>query len=397
MSQELTLIKQENIATISSDASKVLHENQVSQEKCTAAGEALLNRIINEGMTDELDQAAATYIEKSRATVNKMNAKRSPITKLFDEIRKAYTTMENSIDPTKSETIAYKIQAFRNQYAAKKRAEEEERRRQELARQQAEQARKQLKQDIEDDLNNQLQIEINKAINTLTALDNSLTLENYDDTYKKVKEFSTSLPETFIPSLRANIRIPAGININEMREAEEAAKTALKKKFTEMYEELVSENKDYILDRLPSKKANLERIAKANEEEAARLSAQMAERARQEAAEREAEKARKEEEARLAAEAAKQQAEMASLFTQQATVQEYQSKVKVSKKIELLDPKGILPILNTWWAKEGCNLGIEELSKMFKKQITFCEKLANKDEFFIKDNNILYSDDVKAK
>ena len=46
---------------------------------------------------------------------------------------------------------------------------------------------------------------------------------------------------------------------------------SLSKTFNEQYAFEIEEMKTYIIDRLPSKKANLERIVKANNEEAERL------------------------------------------------------------------------------------------------------------------------------
>ena len=128
-----------------------------------------------------------------------------------------------------------------------------------------------------------------------------------------------------------------------------------------------------------------------------RVKAEMEERQRKEAEEREAERKRKEEEEKQKAEMARQQAEMNGLFSEQASMQNYQPKVKVTQKIELLNPEGIMPILSMWWSKEGCTLSVEELSKLFKKQITFCEKLANKDSVYIENESVQYIDDVKAK
>lgn len=397
MSQELTIVKQENISTIVSAAPQSFQDNRMSCQRCVSAGEALLKTITETGMTDELDQQAATFIEKARKTVKKMNDRRSPVTKLFDDIRREFTALENVIDPAKSDTIPYKLQVLRNQYAAKKRAEEEERRRIEMARQQAEQARKQMRQDIEDDFNNQFTAVLNDAVNYLTQLDNSITLANYEAVSETVKNYPTTLPADFLAKLHTTIRIPAGVTIDEVRKVEAETKDRLGKKFTEMYACELQDNKDYILDRLPSKKANLERIAKANAEEAARIQAKMEERRREEAEAQEAERRRKEEEERKKSGAARQQIEMGSLFNAEAAVQGYQSKMKVSKKIELLNPEGILPIIGMWWRLEGCNLSVEELSKMFKKQITFCEKVANKDGEFIEDESVNYIDDVKAK
>lgn len=397
MSQELTIVKQENIQTIVSAAPTSFQENKLSRERCLTAGQKILDAIAQQGMTDELDRQAASYIEKSRKTVKKMNELRSPVTKLFDDIRKEFTSMENDIDPTKTGTIPFLLQQERNKFATKKREEEERRRREELARQQAEKARTQMKQDIEDDFNTQYNTMLNASINGLTALDNSITLANYDEVLQKVKECSITLPEDFLFNLHTTIRIPAGITIDEVRKVEIQVKEQLAKKFTDMYQFEMQENKDFILDRLPSKKTNLERIKQSNAEEAARIKAEMEERERKEAAAKEEERKRKEEEERAKTEMERKSSEIGGLFSEQAVVVGYQPKVKVTQKIALLNPEGIMAIIGMWWSKEGCTLSTEELSKMFKKQITFCEKLASKDNLYIEDESIEYIDEVKAK
>ena len=398
MLTELAIIKQENIQTIVSAAPQSYNDNKLSCERCISAGQSILNTITtNGGMTDELDKEAALFIEKARKTVKKMNEKRSPVTKLFDDIRREFTVIENAIDPTKVDTIPYKLQQYRNQYAAKKRAEEEKRRQEEYKRQQAEQARVKLRQDIEGDFKAQFQTHLNQSINWLTTKDNSVTLENYNTVYSEVKNFSVSLPADWLHNLHTLIRIPGNVSVDELRQIETGTKERLGKQFTEQYTAEIQDNKDFILDRLPSKKANLERMAQADAAEATRVKAEMEERQRKEAEEREAERKRKEEEEKQKAEMARQQAEMNGLFSEQASMQNYQPKVKVTQKIELLNPEGIMPILSMWWSKEGCTLSVEELSKLFKKQITFCEKLANKDSVYIENESVQYIDDVKAK
>lgn len=397
MSQELAIVKQENIQTIVSAAPQSYQDNKLSREKCIQAGQAILDAIKAQGMTDELDQQAAQFIEKARKTVKKMNERRSPVTKLFDDIRKEFTAMENAIDPLKADTIPYQLQQLRNQFAAKKRAEEEERRRREYERQQAEQARARMKQDIEEDFKAQFQQLVNKVCNDLSAIDSAVTLANYEASFKQIKEFSSALPADFLYNLHTFIRIPTGVSVEELRKVEIETKERLGKQFTEQYDFEVDSTKQYIIDRLPSKKANLERMAQANEEEAARIKAEMEARQRKEAEEQEAERRRKEEEEKQKAEMARQQSEMESLFGQQAVVSSgYQPKVKVAQKINLLNPEGIMAVLSMWWMNEGRTLSVEELSKMFKKQITFCEKLA-KEGTFIADESVEYVEDVKAK
>ena len=397
MTQEIAIVKQENIQTIVSAAPQSYQDNKLSREKCVAAGQQILEAIQAQGMTDELDQQAAQYIEKARKTVKKMNERRSPVTKLFDDIRKEFTAMENAIDPTKAETVPYKLQQFRNRFAAKKRAEEEERRRREYERQQQEAARIKIIQDIEEDFKQQFQTLVNHHCNQLTEIDNAVTLANYNDSLATLQQYPTTLPDVFMNNMHTVMRIPVGITAAEIQHVENDLKQRLAKQFKEQFNFEVDSTRQYIIDRLPSKKANLERMAQASAEEAARIQAEMEARRRKEAEEQEAERRRKEEEDKQKAEMARKQSEMGSLFDQQAVMQGYQPKVKVAQKIEILNPEGIMPILSMWWAKEGCSLSVDELSKIFKKQITFCEKLANKEDVFIQDENICYIEDVKAK
>lgn len=397
MSQELIIVKPENIQTIVSAAPQSYQDNKMSRDRCIFAGQTILDAIAQQGMTDELDRQAAEYIERARKTVKKMNERRSSVTKLFDEMRKEFTVMENTIDPTKADTIPYKLQSLRNTYVAQKREEEERRRREELARQQMAQARKQMIQDIEDDFNQQFNRFLNSVINQLTEQDNALTLDNYDIVMDTVKNYPSTLPAEYLSNLCTSIRIPSGITADEVRKAENEVKERISKKFTDMYSCEVQDNKDYILDRLPSKKANLERIAQANATEAARIKADMEERQRKDAAAKEEERRRKEEDEQAKAELARKQSEMETLFSVQATAQGYQPKVKVNQKIKLLNPEGITAIISMWWSKEGCTLSTDELSKMFKKQISFCEKLADKNGIYIEDESVVYIDEIKAK
>ena len=372
--------------------------NRQSRDNCVNAGQNILNAIQQQGMDDELDKQAAAFIEKARRTVKVMNERRSPVTKLFDQVRAAYTAVENEIDPAKSGTIGYQLQQMRNQYAAKKRAEEEKRLREEMERRRAEEAARKFRTDVEDDLKQQFQRLVNDAINQITTADNGLTLENYDNTLALLKSTKAyvdkGLPSEWFAKLRTFVRIPTGVNAAEI---ETEIKQKLHKQFIEQYMAEVGDTLDYTLDRLPSKKANLEKIAKANAEEAARMKAEMEARQKAEAERIEKERAEREAEEKRKAELERKTAEMTSLFDGQAAASTYQPKTKVTKKITLLNPEGIMPVISLWWSKEGCTLSVGELAKMFKKQIAFCEKLANKDEIFIQNESVEYVDEVKAK
>ena len=52
-----------------------------------------------------------------------------------------------------------------------------------------------------------------------------------------------------------------------------------------------------------------------------------------------------------------------------------------------------------WWAQYGSTLTVPELEKIFSRQLTFCNKLANEKTgaVIIQSEHIEYIDEVKAK
>ena len=395
---ELAIMRPENMKEIMMAAPQSYELNRQSRDNCVNFGQNILHTIQQQGMNDDLDRQAATFIEKARRTVKAMNERRSPVTKLFDQVRTAFTVIENEIDPAKSGTIGYRLQQLRNQYAAKKRAEEEKRQREEMARRQAEEAARKFRMDVEDDFKRKFQDYVNTTLNQITQIDNDVTLENYDVSLLALRnikaEADKGLSAEWMGGLHTSLRIPLGVKVADV---ENELKHMLYKQFNDRYVAEVGDTINYTIDRLPSKKANLERMAKANAEEAARIKAEMEARQKAEAERMEKERAAREAEEKRKAEMERGAAEISSLFNAQATMAGYQAKTKVTKKINLLNPEGIMPVIALWWSKEGCTLSVEELSKMFKKQITFCEKLANKEDIFVNDESVEYVDEVKAK
>lgn len=402
---ELTIVRKENVQLIAQSVHEVYQNNTVSCQKCNDYGQRLLVQINEHGMTDELDMQCATYIAKARNTVKKMNTNRSAITKLFDQIRSEFTGMENSIDPTKTASIPYQIQQARNAYAAKKREEEERKRRAELLRQQREQAFNSYKADVEDDYKRSFNAYTANSINALTDLNANITLDNYEAQCRAIKQFSVSLPQDWATKTPSNVRIPAELADmqDKLREVRMSIINKLMQQFTEQYQFEVGDYRDTIMDALPSKKAELERMAKANAEEKARMAAELKAREAAEAKRIEEERKRKEEEEAAKKKMQAEASEVAGLFGQQAqatiTPAGYQPKTSVKKRLVFHDAQGVLAAVSLWWSKEGQFQPVEELAKTFKKQITYCEKVANDKDHpeFISSTSVSYEDEVKAK
>lgn len=383
--------------TLAELAPQSYRDNQLSHSRCLEVGNQLLARVKQEGMSDALDIEIAAFIEKAKITVKKMNGKRTPVTQLFDQIRKVYTSMENDVDPAKTDSIPNQLQAYRNAFAKKKHEEEERRRREEAARQAKENAKVRYRAEVEDDYVKQFNALVNKSINELTDMDKLLTLDNYKIIYDCVKEYICELPETWCQTVISGAYRPSELTPEECRAIQANVMAGLVNRFKEQFPFEVQSTRDDILDRLPSKKKELERIAKSSAEEAAKIKARMEAKEREEAALKEAERKEREKQEAAAAQLAAEKQEMDGLFGMPVTPLTYQPKTQVKKKVVVETAEDILKVIAFWWSQVGCTLTIKELSKEFKKQITYANTAANSKDapMFISDVN--YVDDVKAK
>ena len=396
--QELTIFQPQNMHTLAQLAPQSYRDNLLSHTRCLEAGSALLLKAKKEGMSDDLDISIATFIEKSKVTLRKMNERRSPVTQLFDRIRKVYTSMENDIDPAKPESIPGQLQAFRNAYARQKREEEERRLREEAARQAKENARTRYRAAVEEDYDTQFNALVNKSINELNSLDSQLALDNYNLVTEALKTYQCELPATWLSETVSGAYRPAELTPDECRAIQANVMASLAERFTGQFRFEVQSVRDDILDRLPSKKKEMERIAKASADEAARIKAEMEAREHAEAARKEAERREREQQEAAARQLAAKKQEMDGLFgLPVAAPVAYQPKTQVKKRIVIASPDDIMKVVAFWWSQEGCHKSLDELCKEFKKQINYANAAANAkaNPSFIVD--VRYEDEVKAK
>lgn len=395
----LPIIKADEMAIITSSMPQALADNRQSHDRCVAACTALLDAIKAQGMTPELDTQAAAIIDRARRTVKKMGERRSPATKVFDEIRKLFTTLENGIDPTKSGNVVYQLQQARNEYARRLHEAEQQRIFAEQQRKRIEQAQARLVSDINDFICAEFNAYVEQAIALIEQLEQTTTIENYSKKFDALSIMKPNLDPRWGDRLKAFTLQPYHAPMGES-DVQRITVDTLKQlipRFEKQFEEEVGTTLEDTLRRMPSRLAELKRIAAADAQEAARIKADMEAKAKAEQQRAEALRREREQQARQEAELQQRQQSMASLFDAAATAQPQAPNVKVSKKIHITNPKGILPIISMWFLHVGCTLSVEELEKMFSKQIRFCEQLANKEEITVKDDNVVYSDDVKAK
>lgn len=394
----LTIFEPQNVQTIVTLAPQSYDKNLRSHDGCLNFGEALLQRVQAEGMSDILDQEISLYLEKTRKTLKLMNERRTPVTQMFDLIRKAYTSMENDVDTAKAGTVPYRLQECRNAYARKKHEAEEQRRREEAARIAKDNAKTRYRTDVEEDYVSQFNGLVNKSINDLNDLDKTVTLDNYAERLAAIGQYNCELPKGWCQTVVSRAHRPAELSPTECNAIQANVMAGLAGRFTEKFPFEVQSVRDDILDRLPSKKKEQERIAQASAEEAARIKAEMEAREREEAARKESERIEREKQEAAKAQLNAQKQEMDGLFgLPVAEPTAYQPKTQVKKKVVIRTADDVMKVVVFWWSQEGCNKSVDDLCKEFKKQITYANTMANSKSNPVTIVGMDYEDDVKAK
>ena len=388
--------KANEVISILQTAPDILARNEASVSACTNAGKTLLDTIEGNGGigTDEIDTAVQEYLAKSKKTVENMNNRRKPLTQMLTAISKRFTTLEGSIDAKSKGTIPYLLQMERNKYAAKKL--EEQKRREEEARQRqlAENEKAQYRADITVLLDTTYAAYVEKHINALNGIFNRASLATYGDVCRQITQTSTGFSWTdFVKNVVDNKQ--TFYMDGETRKAIKNEIAILKKKeYSDRYAFEIEGLKQSLVDRLPSLRKQLEEqeeIRKTNAIEAARLEE---ERKRKEAEERQ----KAELEARAKAEAEKATAEVQAAFDfSAASMSPTPTKAKIKKKIQVTNPQGFMQVYQMWFMREGINMSMEDLEKIHKKMISYCEKTANKDGERIQSAFVKYVDDITAK
>lgn len=409
-------------SSIKTDITTAITENNKSLQACIEAGESLLAQ--SENMTDELDAQIAAYIKKAATTKKTMEEKRKGVTQVFDLIRSGFTKMEAFLDAKSEDSIINKLQKKRNEYAAYKlerqRKEEEERQRQ--ARIEA--AKTQLHNDVISICNQIVHEKTADATKCLSEKFRLMTLDNAETVKNEIISFPDKIKiADYLADRKPSV--PQEVDPEEARKIMNAAYFEVNESLSKSYTESVASAKQDILDTFNSKIAELQEQRRLDEErkrkeEEARKAKDEEERKRKEEEARKAEEERKkrEDELKAAEEAAERErqakldeerkrleeeerirrasAQTQTLFDQAPTI-ETPVKAKVTHHIEVDSQSGFTAIIQMWWTHEGSKLSIEELNKKLGFMVKACEKLKNKEDITVIDDNVRYVEDVVAK
>ena len=268
---ELQLVQQQannitrQIATLKSDTENAVQANRKSYEACVQAGESLLSDISASGMDDALDEKAAEFIKKAKLTEKAMTEKRKGVTQVFDIVRKGFTMMESLISAKNTDSVVYKIQEKRNEYAAYKLEQQRKAEQERLRQERIKEAKIKLKTDTIDTLNNLLTEHSSAAINSLNNTFSLLTLDNKDEVKKRITECSDvlDLGHLFVnnkPSYSSEIEE------NDAKDIMNGAYKEISASLLASYKQTVTATRDELLMKFDSKIAELLEIKKAEEE-----------------------------------------------------------------------------------------------------------------------------------
>nr|DAU55427.1 MAG TPA: hypothetical protein [Caudoviricetes sp.] len=400
---KLTIIKVEEFNQIMQSAPATLQRNQASVSACNQAGQTLLDTIEAEGGigSDELDAKVSEYLAKTKITVENMNKRRKPLTQLLATVSKSFTSLESAIDVKSVTTIPYKLQQARNKYAAKKIAEQKRREEEARRKQMLENEKAQYRSDISVMLDTAYAAYVEKHINALNSMFNRATLATYNDVCRRISETSINFSwSAFVENVSDN-KQTFYMDAETRKAIKNEVAIQKKKDFTERYRFEIEGTKQDLIDKLPSLRKQLEEqeeLRRTNAAEAARIEEERKQQEAEERKKQEEERKRREEEAKAKAAAEKSAAEVQAAFDfSAASMSPTPTKAKVKKKIQITNPQGFMQVYQIWFMREGINMSMEDLEKVHKKMITYCEKVVNKDGEQIQSAYVKYIDDVTAK
>ena len=395
------LIKIDEVKSILSSFPDTIGKNSSSVKKCNEAGQALLDTIEGEGMNETIDQAAADYLKKVNVTLKNMDERRKPITQIFDKVRSFFTSQEKEIDPKDSTTIPGKLVVKRNEYAKYKYEEEQRRKKEAEQRARIETEKANYQQTIENSLLSYFNQYLSSKVSELQGIFSNLTHENFDREVIGITVFQTDYPKSHFDKFSAD-SATYYISQETKKEIRRNILQGRYEQLAQQYKAKILNVKQDLIDRIPSKRnelAELEQLRLANAEAAAKAEELRKQREIEATAKRMEEIKREEEAAKQEAALKAQQSTIGSLFAgAAASVAPPPTNAKVKEKIVIVNLQGYLEVFQMWWLNEGQSLPVEELEKIFKKMITYCEKQANsKDQKHIESQFIRYEADVKAK
>ena len=382
----------EGFKRITELAPAMLEQNEASKAKAIDFANGLFNSIAQHGMSDATDELLKSFIGKAKTTIDAMNERRKPFTQLVDVVKKRFTILETELKQT-META----QKHRDGYATRKMQERMEEERKVQLKLNRNKELILLRQQAETQIAEWAEKVLVANKHAALKLFNGFTLETIKDAAEML-ECVPNYPaeDTLCPSF--DLRTTALINAEDIVSTSADVKSEFDwDGFIKRHGAEMEQLKKEMTDKIPSKRRELEELAKADAEEKAhmeeaRLKREEAEQARIIA---EAEAARKKAEEEAAIKATEQTTN--AIVDSASVLFNEKPDVKTGYKITAT-AAAYLMLAQFYMEKEGKNLAIEKLERVtFDRMRRFCEDYALKNEEFIKSDLIKYEPIYKAK
>jgi hypothetical protein len=443
----------ENSIEVLKTGPEILQASQLRKDKAITVGKNILQSITENGMDQASDERAMKYLVNVATANKEMKELRAGVTQIMDQLKKMYTEVENELDVKKPGTIPAQLQQHRDEYV-KKQAAEAERKRKEAEREAAKKKEAiELRSHVEKWITEKLLALLAAKKQGLTNAFNNITLENYEEKSAGLQKLATHiLNSELIEKIGKLDKMPyapnhSGEEAYAIRDKEFAAYD-FKDWSINVWQKEITELKTDLLEKLPSKKAELDEQKRLADEAAAELEKnRLAEKARNEAIasanaaqkkklEAEAAVAREKEAARAAqlkleqeaaaaaqrereaaenarlakvaeenriaaeqaAEVKKQGDQTMVLFEQEAAMADVAApEARQGFDITVLHPVGYTQIFALWFEKVGKDLPIDKIGNTKLDQMkAWAEKAAHKDGTKIESKFLNYEASFKA-
>lgn len=399
---ETQLVPVEDIKAIVSSAPAALEFSIKIADKAETKAQGLIDTAEVEGMSDELDAAMNQVLADADAALVLMSSKRSPTTKIFDNIKSMFTFNEKRVDRKNEKSKFFEIAKLRNDYALVKLKEKQAEEQRIYKEQQKKLNEIQCEKDVNRMLNEWFIAGVSATKNFLLDILNKSSIDTIDEKEKKVKDFALAfdINKYDAKEVQASYQF---LNIGEVAVIAVRVKAELLKGFQDKYTDEISVYRNEILDKFSGKRRELTEIANANAAEAKRLQAESEKKAADEKLRIANEAAANLQQAEQVAELTAESQSSEATFSAMAEIDNASSgpaKGRTGVKIEILAPNAIPLIFQLWWQNEGKNLGVDQLKKKTVAQmISFCEKYAliNDKEQINAPKLMTYVDEYKTK
>ncbi|MBV5329775.1 MAG: hypothetical protein JZU65_19465 [Chlorobium sp.] len=380
-------------------APAIFIDNKTRHDKAITYGENLLNKVEEVGMNEEMDTLLADYQAKIRVTYKTIYEARRPFTQIVDQVKKEFTSLEADIDPAGKNNIFFNIQRVRDIYVTEKVKAQKAKEAEALRLQNIEREKIEIAKQVEIAINQAFGEYILKLKTTLNSLFEGMTLATLQADQEALTATQLSLPREIFDSFTARHFFVNFITPEEVNEIIKQTKSE------DLFDDLnavcqidLKEYKRELIEKIPSKKKELEAIASASQEEAERLQKEADDRKFAEAQRLETEAAQKVTESNQEAEVTAAGKTLESTIATQAELFTEAPKTKDGYQIEVLNKAGYGLIFQFWFEKEGRNLDSEKIEKKTIGQMKkFCEDLAIKNDEKIVSPLLKYVETYKAK